>query len=314
MPPIVSFADYGGMDAIRKSLNEQMEQGIKAGIFKVPDFTGVIKEEVQIPTRDGSTLRAVQYRPESGEQGPLFVYYHGGGWGFGFPEVNEPIFEILTKELGFTVVGVAYRLAPEHTFPTAANDAYDSLKWAAENASKLGSDPSKGIIVSGTSAGGNIAAVAAHEAMDQKLSPPLTGVFLNIPVLVHPDVVPDRYKPHYTSEEEFKEGIILDRKGMEFFYSEYKVDPKSKLINPLLWPGGHKTQPPTYLQVCGMDPLRDDSLIYESLLKEGGVATRLDVYSGIPHAGLDLLPMLSQAKKSLRDMKAGVQWLLSQKP
>lgn len=71
----------------------------------------------------------MHYRPESGEYGPLFVYYHGGGWGFGFPETNEAVFEILTKELGFTVVGVAYWLAPEHAFPTAANDAYDSLKW-----------------------------------------------------------------------------------------------------------------------------------------------------------------------------------------
>jgi len=62
-----------------------------------------------------------------------------------------------------------------------------------------------------------------------------------------------------------------------------------------------------------MDPLRDDALIYESILKENGVPTRLEVYPGIPHGGLDFLPMLSQSKKSLRDMKAGVEWLLSHK-
>jgi acetyl esterase/lipase len=62
-----------------------------------------------------------------------------------------------------------------------------------------------------------------------------------------------------------------------------------------------------------MDLLRDDALIYENILKENGVPTRLEVYPGIPHGGLDFLPMLSQSKKSLRDMKAGVEWLLSHK-
>ena len=62
-----------------------------------------------------------------------------------------------------------------------------------------------------------------------------------------------------------------------------------------------------------MDPLRDDALIYERILKEVGVPTRLEVYPGIPHAGLDFLPMLSASKKSMKDMKEGVKWLLSQK-
>jgi acetyl esterase/lipase len=131
MPPNVSFADMGGADGIRKMMADRIQESLKAGIFQPSDFTGVQKSETQIPSRDGASLRAVIYRPESGEKGPLFVYYHGGGFVCGFPEVYESAFEVLTKELGFTVVGVAYRLAPEAVFPTAANDAFDSLKWAS---------------------------------------------------------------------------------------------------------------------------------------------------------------------------------------
>lgn len=129
MPPNVSFADMGGADGIRKIIIDQIQEGVKAGIFQPADFTGVRKSEIQIPARDGSSLRAVVYCPESAGPGPLFVYFHGGGFVFGFPEAYEAAFEILTKELGFTVLGVAYRLAPEAVFPTAANDAWDSLKW-----------------------------------------------------------------------------------------------------------------------------------------------------------------------------------------
>lgn len=129
LPPGKSFADYPDANTLRKSIEEQIAQGIAAGIFKPADFTGISKQEIKIPTRDGASIRALHYRPENAEKGPLFVYFHGGGWVFGRPEAWEPGFEMVTKELNFVVVSVDYRMAPEHVFPTAANDAYDSLKW-----------------------------------------------------------------------------------------------------------------------------------------------------------------------------------------
>jgi len=100
---------------------------------------------------------------------------------------------------------------------------------AAENASEFGADPLKGFIVSGNSAGGNLAAGAAHEAVDQSLLPPLTGVFLNIPNMVHPDAVPEIYKEHFKSEEEFKNGMFLDRRGMAFFYGKALSHPRRSI-------------------------------------------------------------------------------------
>lgn len=106
------------------------------------------------------------------------------------------------------------------TFGTPSVQSGSNEQQVAENASKLGADPSKGFIVSGASAGGNLAAVAAHEAADAKLSPPLTGVFLCIPFLVHPDAVPEKYKPHYNSWEENKDAMILDQRGMLWFFGK----------------------------------------------------------------------------------------------
>ncbi|KAF2621383.1 hypothetical protein BU25DRAFT_404569 [Macroventuria anomochaeta] len=285
---------------------------LSAGIVKLPDWTGVEKKEIQIPVRDGSSIRAVVYRPENAEPGPLAVYFHGGGFTFGWPESWEHGFEVMTKQLGITVVGVAYRLAPEHVFPTAAEDACDSLRWCAEHAERLGANPAKGVVVAGTSAGASLAAVAAHDAVERKMEPKVTGVVLIGAGLVHHDAVPESYREHYKSREENRDAMILDVRGNDWFFEQYRPDPKSHFASPLLWPGGHGGQPPTYLQATGMDPLRDDSLIYEHVLREEyGVPTKLDVYAGMPHCAPDFFPMLPVAGKALEDLKAGVEWILS---
>ncbi|KAF2675984.1 alpha/beta-hydrolase [Lentithecium fluviatile CBS 122367] len=281
---------------------------VQVGAFKLADLSGVSKRDIQIPTRDGESIRAALYHPESGPEGPLLVYFHGGGFVLGFAEMYEAGFEVLTKELGFTVVSVDYRMAPEHTFPTAAHDSIDTIHW-------LGADLSKGFLVSGDSSGANLAAVVAHEAVDSGLSPPITGVFLRIPLLVHPDAVPEQYRPYYNSWEEYKDGLILDQKASRWFNDQYKSDPTSGLFSPLIWPSGHNNHPPTYFQLCGMDPLRDDGLIYEYVLREEyGVPTKMDVYAGMPHGGTDFYQMLPVHGKSMKDMKAGIEWILKQRP
>ena len=92
----------------------------------------------------------------------------------------------------------------------------------------------------------------------------------------------------------------------------YKPDRTSHLASPLLHRAGHKDLPPAYIQICGLDPARDDGFIYDRVLREAGVKTRVDVYPGLPHAFWAFLPQLSSSKKYSADLIDGISWLLEQ--
>ena len=215
MPSLGAFPD---VPALREMMNSMITQ--MAAASPPPDYTGVKKSDLQIPVRDGSTIRGVLYAPESGIPGPLVVVYHGGGFCIGIPEMEEPLCLEVVRRCGATALSVDYRMAPEKTFPTATEDSFDALKWAAANAAKLGADPSKGFVIGGTSAGAIISLVLSLQARDEKLSPPLTGVWLNVPHVVGKTVIPDKYQKDMTSFEQNKEAPILDRGAIDFFMSK----------------------------------------------------------------------------------------------
>ena len=251
LPPSKSFADHGSATALRTAIAAQVEQMVSSGIVKIPDWTGVSKKDIQVPVRDGTSIRAVVYSPENVTPGPLAVYFHGGGWTFGWPEAWEHGISVLVNSLGCTVVGVAYRLAPEHRFPTAVYDACDSLTWCTQNAETLGADPGKGVIVLGTSAGANIGAAAVHDAVERKLMPKVKGVVLMGAGLVHQDALPEEWKKHHTSWTQNSDVPVLDTRAVEWFLEQYQPVPDSPYASALLWPGGHEGQPPTYMQAMG---------------------------------------------------------------
>jgi acetyl esterase/lipase len=187
----------------------------------------------------------------------------------------------------------------------------------AEHASQLGADPSKGFIVGGTSAGGNIATTISHLARDEKLSPPLTGAHLMIPTVCNIDVLPEKYRKDQHSWEQNKNAAILSRKACDLFYDCYvpnTSDRSSELFSPLTFNTGHAGLPPSYFQICGADPLRDEALIYERILREDeGLKTKVDLYPGLPHGFWSVFPMIESSKKFVNESVEGVQWLLEQK-
>lgn len=281
---------------------------------------GILEHDLYFPARDGYQLRAHVY--ESSEtttsaSRPLVVYLHGGGWTIGSPEDTTASCRNLVKKLGVVCIAPSYRLGPEDPFPAGINDTWDSLQWIAAHAEEeIGVSLAKGFIVGGSSAGGNMAAVISHLARDERLNPAISGLFLLAPLILptqSKDALSDKYKDIYISrtQPECQTDPVLTPAMERMFHDAAQSDKRSPLHVPYIWPTGHKNLPKTYFQVCGMDILRDENLIYEQMLREeAGIQTKLDVYPGMPHVFWGIFPQLAQSKKASIDLVEGIKWLL----
>ncbi|KAG9845051.1 lipase/esterase, partial [Aureobasidium melanogenum] len=272
-----------------------------------------VEESFQnITMRDGFENQIKIHKPTGKTGGPLLVLIFGGGFVVGDIQQLTPYSRGLARAFDAVVVNTAYRLAPENKFPTAPHDTEDTLLWLAKNAESLGADPSKGFILGGVSAGGNLTACIAQKTLEDKsLAHPLTGLWLCVPlVFPNKDLVPDKYKDVWFSHEQNADAPILDKTAIDAVGRHLEPDQKSPLYSPFNSKNPHKGLPPTYVQVDGLDPLRDDGLIYEQVLSENGVKTKLDIWPGLPHAHFSFLPFLSGSKKAIVDTFVGFAWLL----
>lgn len=147
-------------------------------------------------------------------------------------------------------------------------------------------------------------------AKDEKLSPPLTGLWLCIPGICHPSVIPAKYKDDMVSHSQNADNPGLNESDYQLFMEAYGAPYEDPLFSPLFWESGHKGHPKTYFQVCGMDPLRDEGLIYEKVLREAGVETKLDIYPGVPHGHWLSAPHLQKSKQYFEDNPKGFDWLM----
>ncbi|KAJ4264437.1 hypothetical protein NW762_005637 [Fusarium torreyae] len=281
--------------------------------------SGIVEHDIYYNARDGHQLRSHVYEPadRSDAELPLVVYIHGGGWTIGSPEDAERSCRNIVQKLGVVCLAPSYRQGPEDPFPAGINDIWDGLQWIAAKAEpELGVSLSKGFVIGGSSAGGSMAAIASHLARDHNMTPTITGVFLLAPLILPleaSDALPDKYKALYLSrtQTECKHDPILTPALDKIFHDSAAGDTSSPLFVPFIWPTGHKDLPRTYFQICGMDILRDEDLIYEQVLREdNGVETRLDVYPGMPHIFWGSFSHLGQGKKAASDLVEGIKWLL----
>lgn len=288
----------------------------------------VAEETLHVTARDGSELPILVFKPSKTHRkdekelsaSPLIVLYFPGGFIYGHPRTMAPLARPLVKLHNAVVVAPSYRLAPEHPFPTSVHDGWDAHTWIADNAASLGANPSKGFIVGGISSGANISNAVAHIARDKASQVPITGVWLCCsgarvaPKLA--DKLPEKYRERYLSrtQDECVSGPASNP-GHEKLKECLKPDLNSELYSPLIWPSeggyGHARFPKTYFQVCGMEPSRDEVLIFDDMLKGEGVPTRLDMYAGLPHAFWLSFQSLPQAKQVQEDIMAGFEWLLA---
>ncbi|WP_040406220.1 alpha/beta hydrolase [Amycolatopsis nigrescens] len=231
----------------------------------------------------GGDLRLRVYQPEGTGPFPALVWFHGGGWVIGSLDENEVTCRAICHQAGAVVVSVDYRLAPEHPFPAAIEDAYAALCWVAGDGAEIAVDPAR-IAVGGESAGGNLATVATMMARDRH-GPAAVLQLLASPVTAPPS--DDR--PSY---RDFGEGYFLSKASMDWFFEQYPRDPED-LRNPYLAPLSADDLaglPPALVLTAEYDPLRDEGEQYAHRLLAAGVPCELVRYPGQIHGFFALLP------------------------
>lgn len=307
------------LDQKRQALTQQEKTHYETG-----PTLGSVESMLHIPMRDGHQSETRVFKPGTGTPpssggSPLIALLFGGGFTAGSNLQLVPLARTLVSLYGAIVVTLSYRLAPDYKFPTAARDTWDNVQWLAQHATggELGADLAAGFVLGGVSAGGNLAVVTVHQALkhsesESKLAAPLTGLWTSIPITLSEGTIPAEHRDLWLSREQNATAPLLGAKQIEAMHRIYEPDPISDEFTPFSAQtiGSFAGMPRTYVQVAGLDPLRDDGLVYERALRGQGVQTRLDVYPGMPHGHFAAFPGVKASGRFGRDTVVGIGWLL----
>jgi acetyl esterase len=233
----------------------------------------------------------------------LIVYFHGGGWVIGGLDDFDALSRQIALECRSAVLLVDYRLAPEHRFPAAVDDAYAAFEWAAQNrASLLGGELP--LVLLGDSAGGNLAAVTALRARDWG------GPQIALQALVYP-VTSASFET--ASYREFADGPFLTRESMKWFWNHYVPDADDRRLvaaSPLR-AARFDGLPPAIVMTAELDPLRDEGEAYAVALKQGGVPVTFRRFDGTIHSFFTMLKILDDSLEAIRYLAAEMERILA---
>jgi acetyl esterase len=240
----------------------------------------IVTREITIPVAS-SAIAATLYSPEHvPAPSGLLVYFHGGGFSVGSRFSHDPVARYLAGHAGVRVLSVEYRRAPEHQFPTAANDALAAFEYAHGHAAELGADPHR-IGVGGDSAGGNLAAVTAQRAARRGGGVPV------FQMLMYPVTDLSTRRP---SRDLFAEGSTFTDRNIDWVMANYipaGTDPADPRLSPQH--GDVTGVPPAYVATAGFDPVRDDGEAYANKLRAAGVPVALTRQADLPHGYLNFV-------------------------
>lgn len=255
--------------------------------LEVPPVAKVENRQVAV---DGGEITARVYTPTGEGPFPMLVYYHGGGWVIGDLETSDAGCRLLAEETKRVVVSVDYRLAPEFKFPIPVEDSYTALCWARDHATELNAIADD-IVVSGDSAGGNIATVMSIMSREQN------GPNITAQALIYPVTNLDFTTPSY---EKFADGYGLD-KDLMIWFGEYYVngeeDFKNSYVSPLLH-SDVSDLPPAVIVAAENDVLRDEGAAYRDRLTEAGVNVEYSIIPGSVHGYFSNMAVFAEETKT----------------
>ncbi len=299
---ILGLAKQAGLPEVWQLTPDQGREQYAARVNRLKVSEPIFRTEDRRIPGPGSDIALRIYTPRelgTAEKLPVLMWFHGGGFVIGSLETHDSACRMLANRADCIVVSVDYRLAPEHRFPAAVEDCQAATKWVALHAAGFGGDPGC-IAVGGDSAGANLAAVIAILARDA------AHPKLAFQLLVYPCVAPE---PETASHHKFKEGYILSRNSITWFYRQYLRSAKDEndfRFAPLLL-DDLSGLPPSLVIVAGYDPLRDEGIEYAKRLIEAGNRVRLSNYEGMVHGFFLMGGAVDAARRAVAESAAALR-------
>ena len=240
-----------------------------------------------------TSLRARVYRPRDEANLPILVFFHGGGYTIGSLHSHDAVCRHLSVEGDCIVVAVDYRLAPEHPFPAAPDDAYAATCWVAKHGAQLGGDPQR-IAVGGDSAGGNLSAVTCLQAKT------CGGPKLVFQLLIYPGTDMTRSFP---SHKAYGEGYLLTTALIDWFHDNY-LGSQGREVDWMASPlhaADLQGLPPAHVITAGFDPLQDEGIAFGEKLEAAGVRVSFSHYPGMLHGFITQPGFITDARVALTE-------------
>ena len=246
---------------------------VNAGVLDLAPVSLQRVDSFTLLARDGFELPVRLYAPADGPL-PVLVYFHGGGFTIGSIATHDVLCRHLSHLAHCAVLSVGYRLAPEHRFPLAFEDAWDAVMWVVEHGGEKGLDNTR-TAVGGDSAGGTLAAACALQARN-------LDVVLKLQLLFYPGTTAHADTP---SHKTFARGFVLEAEHIDYFFDQYIPDRKERedwRFAPLMADDVDGVAP-AWFGLAECDPLVDEGLKYADKLRAAGVPVDLDIYRGVTH-------------------------------
>lgn len=336
-PPFASLADHTATDTNTQRQNFQNFEQLANS--RLPPLLETLEEYwTDIPLPDSWLSHTLVVRPKPvvvdsfaqyprittsrTPKRPLMVYFHGGSFITGSPlQLVHPA-RLIAQSFNATVICPSYRLAPEHPWPSATRDCLELVQAISSQPHLYqGANPSHGFVLAGVSVGANMAAVVAgltsSDPAQYPLLRPLTGLYLAVPILLTEQMIPQEYREIWTSRIDNRQSRYPDVDTITKQIGCTEADLTSPWFSPINILGGERPTsiryPPIYLQAGGLDPVRDDAVVFQRILTAHEVPTKLDVFSEDGHDALSsfnlVFPPRSKSPTIEEGTLDGILWL-----